>query len=154
MTAALWPAVVSGLVQAWTPATTWPVFDGQPHTYARLEAGVAVGINPDIEQNSGGFRQEWRDAGPAPFSAREETGTVRCSIWRQTGSSDGIAACRDEVFTVLDALAAASASVTPVGVPQLTTLLPVTSSEVLQQLTEDGTVVELVFTVAYTGLVI
>lgn len=154
MTAALWPAVAAGLVQAWTPATTWPVFDGQPLTYASLECGVAVGINPEIEQTSGGFRQEWRDAGPAPFAARQEAGTVRCSIWRLTGDSNGIAAARAEVFAVLDALVDASAAVTPVGVPALTSLLPVTSAEVLQQLTEDGTVVELTFTVAYSGLVI
>ena len=153
MTASLWPDVVAGLISAWTQTTSWPVFDGQPHTYDRLEQGVSVGINPDVEQTSGGFRQEWRDAGPAPFAARQETGTVRCSIWRQTGNATDITDCRQQVFAVLDALVAATAGITPVGVPALTSLIPVTSAEVLQQLTADGTVVELVFTVAYTGLV-
>lgn len=154
MTASLWPAVVSGLVAAWTPATTWPVFDGQPHTYAALPHGVAVGINPEVEQTSGGFSQDWRDAGPAGFAARQETGTVRCSIWSQTGDADTIPARRSEVFAVLDALVAACATITPVGVPALTSLLPATTAEVLQQLTPEGTIVELVFTVAYAGLVI
>lgn len=153
MTAALWPHVTAALASVWGQATSWPVFDGQPHTYAQLPAGVCVGINPEMEQSSGGFTQEWRDAGPAGFAARLERGTVRCSIWSQTGDADAVPACRSAIFTTLDVLVDACSSITPLGVDSLTDLVPLTGGDVLQMLTADGTICELTFTVAYTGLV-
>lgn len=152
MTAALWPAVVNGLQTAFAGATSWPVFDGIPITYEAMDRGIAVGIEATQDDGmSGEIRQDWRDAGPAPNANRYETGTVKCSIWRQSGDDD-LAALRADVFACLDQLMTVAAAITPLGVAGLVNLAPLQVARPVQQRTEDGVIVEVAFDVGYSGV--
>lgn len=152
MTAALWPNVVTGLVSAWTTATDWPVYDGKPLTWDSLDRGVAVGVEAALEDGqSGALRQSWRDAGPAPFAAREETGTVTCALWAQDGGQD-MAGLRADLWACLDDIIDVAVQITPLGIPALTTVTPLATARPLQRWHPKGMFVAVEFDLAYTGL--
>lgn len=154
MSAALWPEVTSALVSLWQNVTTVTVYDGMPLTYGRMTEGIAVGVSvTEDDGSSGDFSQEWRDAGPAPYAKRMETGSIKCSLWVQRGDSNAIAACRTRVFEILALITNAAADFGQLNVSGLTSLTPVVMARPTQLLTDDGTYVELQFTVTYAGIV-
>lgn len=114
----MWGSVAGALVQVWsglgltvdgTPVAVW---EGQPLGWDEMPCGVAVGVDAAyVDGNSGEFEQSWRDAGPAPHAAREETGEVVCSLWVSSGDDD-MAAVRTAAFALFDALWAAIADIT------------------------------------------
>lgn len=154
MTAALWPSLVSGLVSAWTASAPagWQVWDGKPLTWDQLERGVAVGVEAALEDGqSGSVRQEWRDAGPAPLAARQESGSVTCAMWIQDGGED-IAGLRSQLWDCLTVLTGVAIQIEPLGVDGLTWVSCLSQARPLQRWMSDGCLVAVEFDVAYSGL--
>lgn len=107
----MWPTVVDNLMRVWValdlsgpdgaPVQVW---EGQPYGWDEMRAGVAVGVDGAYtDGNSGEIEQEWRDAGPAPWANRQESGLVVCTCWYSSGDDD-MAAVRTAAFGLLDQL--------------------------------------------------
>ena len=149
-TASMWAATVDALLVAFAGATTVPVFDGIPVTYAELPLGVAVGVDGAYDNGtSGEFRQDWRDAGPAPWAHRDETGEIACTIWAQNGGDD-LAALRTQVFDLLTALSAVIHTVNTLD-PRLVDA-HILRGDPIQRRTSGGVVCEVAFRVAYRAI--
>lgn len=158
MTVSLWPTVVDRLVDVWTALEipspyggTILVCDGQPVGWQDIPHGVAVGVDGAYpEGNSGSFEQTWRDAGPAPFAGRDETGEIVCTVWRTTGDT-GMRALRAGVFEDLDALWDAVAGIDTVDVRLAD--LRIVRGDPMQQQNPRGALFELPFRVRYRAVI-
>lgn len=159
MAVSLWPVVVDRLIDVWAALGivspdgrgTIVVCDGQPVGWQDIAHGLAVGVDGAYpEGNSGRFEQEWRDAGPAPFAAREETGEVVCTLWRTTGDT-GMRALRSGVFADLQAVWDAVASVDVLDSRLVD--LRLTQGDPVQQQTSAGALFELPFRVRYRAVI-
>lgn len=155
MTACLWPALVDGLVDVLTSELSGVVvFDGPPPATDATTLGVAVGLaNPSTDEYAGVARQVWRDVGMVPDTARQETGEVRCTAWAWTGDDFAFRGLRSRVSGVLDDIHAALASISPVGLSQITDLRLMDSVDWVQTQDASGTTVEALFKVAYSAIV-
>jgi|JI10StandDraft_1071094.scaffolds.fasta_scaffold10709_9 hypothetical protein len=160
MPASMWPVVVDSLIRIWgglglvgPDGAATGVHDGAPVGWDQMLSGVAVGVDQAYDDgNSGHFEQSWRDAGPAPFAAREETGEVVCTLWRQSGD-DLMAPLRAAVFDDLESLWDAIATVSvldPTG--NRVTDVHVSRGDPVQRRTTAGCLVELPFRVRFRAI--
>lgn len=153
--ASLWPLVVDELVDVLSAAgLAGVVFDGPPPADDATALAVSVGMptETDADSVSGRVSQVWRDAGPAPYANRQESGEVRCTAWAWTGDDFAIRALRASLAGLLDDISDALGAVTPIGIPEVTDLRVLDSVEFVQRSDERGTTVEAMFTVAYQAV--
>lgn len=159
MAVSLWPTVVDKLIDIWSALTitspgggTIAVCDGQPVGWQDITHGLAVGVDGAYpEGNSGRFEQEWRDAGPAPFAARDETGEIVCTLWRTTGDT-GMRALRAGVFADLATLWDA---VDEIGVIDARLVdLRLIQGDPMQAQTPAGALFELPFRLSYHAVIV
>lgn len=157
MTGSLWPSVVDALVDAMRGADLGGavVFDGPPPVDDSSPLAVAVGLATpeDAGQSAGSTRQSWRDAGPAPFAAREESGMVRCTAWAFSGDDWDFRSLRAAVADLMDAIHGGLAAVAPLGLAQITDLRLADEATWVQDQTPTGTTVEAMFAVAYRAII-
>ena len=156
MIGSLWPHVTDALVGGLRAADLGAavVFDGPPPVDDATGLGVSVGLaSPDdAEQSAGTTRQVWRDAGPAPFAARQENGTVRCTAWAFAGNDWDFATLRGQVAALLDGIQDGLAAISPLGLAQVTDLRLADEITWVQSQTPTGTTVEAMFAVAYQAV--
>lgn len=158
MSVSLWPVVVDRLITVWSALTitspgggTILVCDGQPVGWQDITHGLAVGVDGAYpEGNSGRFEQEWRDAGPAPYAARQETGEIVCTLWRTTGETT-MSALRTGVFSDLAAIWDAVASVAVIDARLVD--LRIMQGDPMQQQTPAGALFELPFRLRYVAII-
>lgn len=153
--ASLWPLVVDELVDVLSAAgLAGVVFDGPPPADDATALAVSVGMptETDADSVSGRVSQVWRDAGPAPFANRQESGEVRCTAWAWTGDDFTFRALRASLAGLLDDISDALGAVTPLAIPEITDLRVLDSVEFVQRSDERGTTVEAMFTIAYQAV--
>lgn len=153
MTGIFWGTVVTQMVSVFRAATTVPVYDGIPATYAELAAGVAVGTQADSDDGqAGSLDQDWHEAGPAPFAHRKENGSVWVTIWAQSGNDD-LASVRTVVEQVMSDLVTSVAPVTTLGLPELVGFTMPARVDVQQRRTRRGVIAQLVITCTYEAII-
>lgn len=153
MTATLFTQVTDALVSVLSASLSVDVFDGRPRTLDDKRTGIAVGVDSNLRGDDAAatLRQVWREAGPAPFAHRDESGELVVSVWSQSGDDD-FKPHRDAVASILDDVFEALAPVTTLGIPELIDLQILDSANIYQLRTDYGVVVEATFRVAWRGI--
>lgn len=156
MTGSIWPQVVDAVLDVLdsAPLGGARLFDGPPPVDDASPLGVAIGMPGPVDGQdiSGQTEQTWRDAGPAPFANREETGSIGCTAWAWTGNDFAFRTLRANVRGLLDAITDALAAITPLNLPTVIGLQLHSRIEWVQRQDERGTTVEAMFRITYAAV--
>ena len=146
-----WAAVVDAVIDAVDTATSARVFDAEQVTDDFIGRAVVVGARSEKDERgfAGSVNQAYHDLGPT--ATRDETGTVHCYAYAQTGDND-VAGMRSAVVGIIgevETALRANYDLDVAGVRHVELL----TGDVYQGLTNHGAFALIEFTVRYEALI-
>lgn len=151
MTITRWAAVVDAVIAAVDSATSASVFDTRQITDDFIGRAVVVGARSESDERgfAGSINQAYHDLGPT--ATRDETGSVHCYAFAQTGDND-VAGMRAAVVTVIGEVETALRSNYDLDVAKVRHVELLTG-DVYHGLTKHGAFALIEFTVRYEALI-